>query len=151
MNNLAVKNNMLANKKRKGFTLVELIVVIVVIAIIAAIAIPRIVAFQDSARKARIQAEHRELVTAIQLYIASNPNTEKTSITLGHLAPYMNLNGATVPSDITQATTALTNHLAQDKDTSAHVIANGVLTSSFTAAAASTGTNATENWIYDCQ
>ena len=46
-------------KKGKGFTLVELIVVIIIIAVLAAVAIPSLVSFQDTARKARIQSEHR--------------------------------------------------------------------------------------------
>lgn len=81
-------------KKGKGFTLVELIVVIVVIAIIAAIAIPRITSFQDSARKARIQSEHRELVTAAQMYIANDAdptNAYKKIKAIDDLGSYMNL------------------------------------------------------------
>ena len=41
-------------KKGKGFTLVELIVVIIIIAVLAAVAIPSLVSFQDTARKARV-------------------------------------------------------------------------------------------------
>ena len=118
MQNVAV-NNMLANKKRKGFTLVELIVVIVVIAIIAAIAIPRIIGFQDSAKKARIQAEHRELVTAIQLYKAQQADpADAEPKTLEDLAPYMSLNGKKTVAEVVTA--------------GAHVLASGVLTSTFT-------------------
>ena len=58
-------------KKGKGFTLVELIVVIIIIAVLAAVAIPSLVSFQDTARKARIQSEHRQLVQAVQSYIGS--------------------------------------------------------------------------------
>ena len=142
MNNVVTANKMMLNKKRKGFTLVELIVVIVVIAIIAAIAIPRIVAFQDSARKARIQAEHRELVTAVQLYIASNPNAKKTEITLGNLVPYMNLNGA---AESTEAT--LKAQLAKNDAEDAHKIVAGVLTSEFKPGAS--GETKGETWVYN--
>ena len=75
--------------KRHGFTLVELIVVIVVIAIIAAIAVPRITSFQDSARKARIQTEHRELVTAIQMYRANHPEAMPETVDFSKIAPYI--------------------------------------------------------------
>ena len=147
MNSVTTANKMLASKKRKGFTLVELIVVIVVIAIIAAIAIPRIVSFQDSARKARIQAEHRELVTAVQLYIASNPDTAKTSITLAELVPYMNLNGST-QSDVN----ALTAQLAKNGEKTAHKIDAGVLTSWYVDSATTNkdDTDVSENkWVYN--
>ena len=130
MQNVAV-NNMLANKKRKGFTLVELIVVIVVIAIIAAIAIPRIIGFQDSAKKARIQAEHRELVTAIQLYKAQQVNSTKIApSTLEDLAPYMSLNGKGKVSEV------ITKN--------AHKLENNSLTSTFT----SSSELKDETWIF---
>ena len=58
-------------KKGKGFTLVELIVVIIIIAVLAAVAIPAITGFQDSARKSRIETEHRQLVSAVQSYLGS--------------------------------------------------------------------------------
>ena len=139
--NQVVANKMLANKKRKGFTLVELIVVIVVIAIIAAIAIPRIVSFQDSARKARIQAEHRELVTAIQLYRAANPDATTNAVSWANIAAYMNTNGKGATADGVQAT------LAKNGDAVAHVLddAKKTLTSTFTP---SDNTAAT-TWVYE--
>lgn len=43
MINLSIrKKNELAKKKKKGFTLIELIIVIAIIAILAAIALPRL-------------------------------------------------------------------------------------------------------------
>ncbi len=44
-------------KKRKGFTLVELIVVIAIIAILAAIAVPRVSNFVDDAKEARLKSD----------------------------------------------------------------------------------------------
>ncbi|MGG5462966.1 prepilin-type N-terminal cleavage/methylation domain-containing protein [Clostridium sp. B9] len=53
-------------KKKKGFTLIELIIVIAIIAILAAIAIPNFLSIQ---RKARVNAD---IATAKTLYDASN-------------------------------------------------------------------------------
>ena len=77
-------------KKGKGFTLVELIVVIIIIAVLAAVAIPSLVSFQDTARKARIQSEHRQLVQAVQSYIGSQVEPETADVSdLDALKPYI--------------------------------------------------------------
>lgn len=112
-------------KKGKGFTLVELIVVIVVIAIIAAIAIPRITSFQDSARRARIQAEHRELVTAAQMFIANSTDPTNAAEELDNLnedlGPFMNLQG----------TATLEDTLAHNGEDVAHTITGTTIVSTY--------------------
>ncbi len=52
-------------QKRKGFTLVELIVVIAIIAILAALAVPRVEKFVDDARDARVEADFASVNTAV--------------------------------------------------------------------------------------
>ncbi len=136
----AMRKNL--KKKGKGFTLVELIVVIIIIAIIAAVAIPRIVAFQESARKSRINAEHRQLVTAIQSHLAQGEDTaaqinEITSIEA--LKPYMNMND-------TNTGALLANELARNAGGVAHRIADKKLTSTFTSTAQSV---VSKTWTYD--
>ncbi|MDM0925284.1 prepilin-type N-terminal cleavage/methylation domain-containing protein [Clostridium perfringens] len=56
----------LANKKKKGFTLIELIVVIAIIAILAAIAIPNFLSIQ---RKARVKSD---VASAKSIYDATS-------------------------------------------------------------------------------
>ena len=102
-------------KKGKGFTLVELIVVIIIIAVLAAVAIPAITGFQDSARKSRIETEHRQLVSAVQSYLGSQVDPETADVpNLDALKPYI--------SKTSQKEGGLDKILAQDNGTAAHVI-----------------------------
>ena len=72
------------NKKKKGFTLIELIIVIAIIAILAAIAIPNFLSIQ---RKARVKAD---IASAKTIYDATSalvaegkiiPGTELNTVT----------------------------------------------------------------------
>ncbi|WP_346974884.1 prepilin-type N-terminal cleavage/methylation domain-containing protein [Clostridium perfringens] len=72
------------NKKKKGFTLIELIIVIAIIAILAAIAIPNFLSIQ---RKARVKAD---IASAKTIYDATSalvaegkiiPGTELKTVT----------------------------------------------------------------------
>ncbi|MBP2624182.1 prepilin-type N-terminal cleavage/methylation domain-containing protein [Streptococcus oricebi] len=140
----AMRKNL--KKKGKGFTLVELIVVIIIIAIIAAVALPRIAAFQENARKSRIQSEHRQLVTAIQARISQskNPSEEWKEIkSIEDVKAYMNVKSASGD---------LANSLAKDGENNgpAHVIASGKLTSTYTDPANKTGNDSkSETFEYD--
>lgn len=60
-----MKRNLKENKK-KGFTLVELIVVLVILAILAALLIPALVGYIDRAKHKQIVAETRACVMAAQ-------------------------------------------------------------------------------------
>lgn len=56
----------LKNNKKKGFTLVELIVVLVILAILAALLIPALTGYIDKAKEKSIIAETRQVVMAAQ-------------------------------------------------------------------------------------
>lgn len=56
----------LRNNKKKGFTLVELIVVLVILAILAALLIPALTGYIDKAKDKSIIAETRQVVMAAQ-------------------------------------------------------------------------------------
>lgn len=53
-------------KKKRGFTLVELIVVLVILAILAALLVPALTGYIDKAKKSQVIAETRMIVQAVQ-------------------------------------------------------------------------------------
>jgi type IV pilus assembly protein PilA len=64
------------NKKKKGFTLIELIVVIAILGILAAIMVPRFSGFQANANKKAITGNLKTLDTACATYAASHDVAE---------------------------------------------------------------------------
>lgn len=56
--------------KKKGFTLVELIVVLVILAILAALLIPALTGYIDRANEEKLQATTRQVVVAAQSVVS---------------------------------------------------------------------------------
>lgn len=84
----------LKENRKKGFTLVELIVVLVILAILAALLVPALTGYIDKAKQKQVVAETRQCVMAAQTLIdeeyakATTPNysTAVTSALIVKLA-----------------------------------------------------------------
>lgn len=71
-------NNLKA--KRKGFTLVELVVVMAIIGILVLLVVPRFSVMTDSARSRTTEANLRTLVSAYSMYMADNAGKAPTAL-----------------------------------------------------------------------
>ena len=60
------------NKKRSGFTLIEIMVVLVILGIMAALVVPRILGRTDDARKVAAQTDIAAVMAALKLYKLDN-------------------------------------------------------------------------------
>lgn len=83
MNKLSIrKMTQLSKKKKKGFTLIELIIVIAIIAILAAIALPRFGAIREDANIKADIANAKNIQTAIITGLADGTITPAADSTI---------------------------------------------------------------------
>lgn len=63
---------MLVQNKRRGFTLIEIMVVIVIMGIMAALVVPKVMGSADDARKAAALADIKSIQQALKMYKLHN-------------------------------------------------------------------------------
>lgn len=84
--------------KRRGFSLIELVIVVVIIAIIAAIAVPKMSRGATGASEAALMQNLAQMRSAIDLFVAehagSTPSTASATF-LAQMTQYSDINGAT--------------------------------------------------------
>lgn len=99
------------NRKRKGFTLIELVVVIVIIAILAAVALLSFGNFTNTAKDSRIKQEHSQMITAGNMWRAAQADPAEADVTMTGIMQFFE--GSRAPLDV-------------------HDLTGGVLTSTLT-------------------
>ena len=67
--------------RRRGFTLVEIMIVVAIIALLAAIAIPNLLAARRTANEAAAKATVRSLATAAETYSTSHSGSYPAAVT----------------------------------------------------------------------
>jgi len=73
--------------KRKGFTLVEIMIVVAIIGLLAAIAIPNFIKARETAEKNACIANLKQIQGAIQVWAIDNSKASTDAPTLAGLAP----------------------------------------------------------------
>lgn len=66
--------------RRRGFTLIEIMIVVVIVGILVALVVPNIVGRSDQARRVAVENDLRAIATALDLYRADNgmyPSTDQ--------------------------------------------------------------------------
>lgn len=92
--------------KRKGFTLVEIMIVVAIIALLAAIAIPNLLAARRTANEAAAKATVRSLATAAETYATSHSGVYPAAIASPGLIDFI-ASGGNYCANATGTTTSI--------------------------------------------
>ncbi len=87
---MSVTGKQTQSSKRRGFTLVELVVVVLIVGIMAAVAAPRMFNTADNARDSSTRQSLTVVRDAIQMYFAQNEEYPPAATLATALEPYLN-------------------------------------------------------------
>jgi len=109
--------NTIIKKKKKAFTLIELIIVLAIMAIIAAIAIPNFTAVRDNSKVKADISSCQTIQRAIMILVADGTITPATTSALTKTATFANGNvtSATLVAAMTNWDTSTTNDIEHAK------------------------------------
>jgi prepilin-type N-terminal cleavage/methylation domain-containing protein len=86
---------MKTNQKRKaGFTLVEIMIVVAIIGLLAAIAIPNFIKARTTSQANACINNLRQMDGAVQQWALETKQAATASVTLANITPYIKLNSA---------------------------------------------------------
>lgn len=128
MNNLSIRKvNQLKNKKKKGFTLIELIIVIAIIAILAVIALPKFAEIRENANVKADIASAKAIQSAVSVAVTNGT----TGFELGSDSTHPNVidatelkavvNGGVVPAPKAKAIKAASGTFSAEIDSDGNV------------------------------
>jgi type IV pilus assembly protein PilA len=89
------EENIMKSKKKKGFTLVELIAVIAILGILAAVIVPRVTGYSDRARASKEKANAASIINAIEIYNAEASTSKRITFDATTLATIAGATGTT--------------------------------------------------------
>lgn len=90
-----MKTKLKGLNRKKGFTLVEMIIVIAILIILVALIAPKFLGYSDKAKEAVAETNAKAVVTAIGLYQAEE-GTDKKTFKTGDLDKYLSVDNAKV-------------------------------------------------------